>query len=171
MQTRRTFVFVLGAGLLGQSDAGAARENWLVNSAWVKALTQSEQMAILFMLRGEVNSHVRQKLLARARNNQTAFLFMLKLQATASLMLSDLATKNEGMRRFFIEYADRLRYLVNTGDLRNYVSDGDWANARMRLFFESLGEAQIAAVSTQYQRRLSDTGTALIAFASLRVAT
>ena len=147
----------------------ADTENWSVNSAWVKELTAREQAAILFMLRGEVNKHVTEKIAPGAQNDPKTFYWMLKFQATSSFMLSELATKNPDMRQFFVEYADRLKHVVNTGDLRNYMADGNWANDHMRRFFDALGEAHVQRVVMQHPTKLRSTGTALIAFAAIGV--
>jgi hypothetical protein len=76
---------------------------------------------------------------------------------------------NPDMRQYFVEYADRLKYVVNTGDLRNYMADGNWANDHMRRFFDVLGEPYVREVARKHPTKLKSTGTALIAFAAIRV--
>jgi hypothetical protein len=167
METRRRFLYGLIA-LTACAGSHADTENWAVNSAWVKELSSRDQAAVLFMLRGEVNRHVTDKIAPGAQNDPKIFYWMLKFQATASFMLSELATHNPDMRQFFVEYADRLQHVVNTGDLRNYMADGSWANDHMRRFFDALGEPYVREVGTRHPTKLKSTGTALIAFAALR---
>jgi hypothetical protein len=157
METRRRFLFGL-LPLLTTATAVADTEDWAVNSAWVKELASREQSAVLFMLRGGVNKHVTEKIAPGAQNDPLTFYWMLKFQATSSFMLSELATKNPDMRKFFVEYAGRLKYVVNTGDLRNYMADGNWANDHMQRFLSALGGSYIQEVVALHRTRLRSTG-------------
>jgi hypothetical protein len=168
METTRRFLYGLIA-LMACTGSHADTENWAVNSAWVKELPPRDQAAVLFMLRGEVNKHVTDKIAPGAQNDPKTFYWMLKIQATSSFMLSELAMNNPDMRQYFVEYADRLKYVVNTGDLRNYMADGNWANDHMRRFFDVLGEPYVREVARKHPTKLKSTGTALIAFAAIRV--
>lgn len=165
----RRFVLILGvSAALVPCRVFADQENWAVNSAWVKELTQREQAAVLYMLRGTINQHINERVLPSAMKSPQDWVWMLKLQATASFMQSELSTKNPDMRKFFLEYADRLKYTINTGDTKNYLADGEWANTVMRGYLSELGRGQLEAVTRQYAKRLKDTGTALIAFSIQR---
>lgn len=148
-------------------DARADRENWPVNSAWVKELQPKEQAAILFMLRGGFNKHVSEKIVPGAQTSAENLMFMLRMQASASYMLGEVATRNDDMRGFFVEYGERMKRTINAKDFGSYMADGEWANATMRRFADSIGMSYMARVAKQYERRLADTETALIAFAAI----
>jgi hypothetical protein len=165
---RRMVLRYAGAWFASCGTAFADRESWSVNSAWVKELSAPEQAAALFALRGALNQHVIRYVAPNAMNSPRDFVWMLKLQAAASLMLSELATRNGELRRFFAEYADRLTHVIRTGDLSNYQADGNWANGQMKRFLSKIGEATLSSVSDEYSRQLKATATALIAFASIR---
>lgn len=143
-------------------------ENWAVNSAWVKELTKEEQRIILILLRGEFNEHIRQKVMPKADGDKETFFWMLKQQAHASFMLSQLATQNKDLQTFFVQYADNLKAIINSRSLANYLSDGKRATTELTSLVSDINPRIANQVAIRYQSKLKDSGTALIAFSALR---
>ncbi|MDP9880284.1 hypothetical protein J2W25_004612 [Variovorax boronicumulans] len=138
------------------------RETWPVLSAWVKELKPEEQRAVLLLLYGEFNDHYIAKIAPANQNSVDGARWAIRMLGWSQFLLSELATKNEDMRIFFREDADRTRVLSFNWSSEKWLEDGRRSKVKLTEFARGVSSRVGDQVMRDHAVKLKRTATALI---------
>ena len=159
-----TFVSVALAGqmLAPLRSFAQDRETWSVNSAWVKELKSEEQRAALLILEGDFNEHFTTKIAPANQNSVDGARWAVRMFGWSRFLLSELATKNEDMRKFFKEDASRVRALSLKWNSQQWTEDGKNAQRQMTEWAKGINSRVGDQVMRDHAKKLKSTSTYLI---------
>jgi len=162
MNRRSILLWASTLSVLPLTSFAQDRETWSVHSAWVKELKPEEQRAVLLILEGDFNEHFTTKIAPANQNSVEGARWAVRMFGWSRFLLSELATKNDDMRKFFKEDADRVRALSLRWNSQQWTQDGKNAQRQMTEWAKSINTRVGDQVMKDHAKKLKSTSTYLI---------
>ena len=159
---RRALLTLAILTLMSTNIPARDRETWSVLSAWVKELKPEEQRAALLLLVGDFNKHYTTKLVPANQSSVENARWTIRVFGWSRFLLSELATKNEDMRRFFEDDANRARALSVNWNNQKWAEDGKNAQRQMNDWANTINPRVGDQVMKDHAMKLQKTSTGLI---------
>ena len=159
---RRAILTLVSLTLMSANISASDRETWSVLSAWVKELKPEEQRAALLLLVGEFNQHYTTKIVPANQSPVENARWAIRMFGWSRFLLSELATKNEDMRQFFKDDAERVRALSINWSSQKWTEDGKNAQRQMHNWASTINPRVGDQVMKDHAVKLQRTATGLI---------
>lgn len=159
---RRSVLALASLTFLSTNLWSGDRETWSVLSAWVKELKPEEQRVALLLLAGNFNQHYTTKIVPANQSSVENARWAIRMFGWSRFLLSELATKNEDMRRFFKDDADRARALSLNWSSQKWVEDGKNAQRQMNGWANAINHQVGEKFMKDHAEKLQRTSTGLI---------
>lgn len=159
---RRAVLTLASLALMSTNIPARDRETWSVLSAWVKELKPEEQRAALLLLVGDFNQHYTTKIVPANQSSVENARWAILMFGWSRFLLSELATKNEDMRRFFKDEADRTQALSVNWNSQKWAEYGKNAQRQMNDWASTIDPRVGDQVMKDHAVKLQKTSTGLI---------
>jgi hypothetical protein len=164
---RRSALACLCAALVGHmllplTTFAQDRETWSVHSAWVKELKPEEQRAVILLLEDDFTKHFNTKIAPANQKSVEEALWAIRMFGWSRFFLSELATKNEDMRKFFKDDADRVRTLTVKWSSQKWAEDGAKANRQISEWTRGINSRVGDQVMRDHAKKLKTTSDYLV---------
>lgn len=166
MKRRYAFTIVCAA-MSGQMLApllsfAEQRTTWTTYSAWVRELNAEEQRIVILFLENDFFNHFKTKIAPANQDTVAGAIWSIKMFGWSRFFLSELATKNDDMRRFFKQDADDVRALTTNWNAEKWAEEGKKTQRKISEWSKTVRQHVRDQVMNDYAKKLKSTSDYLI---------
>ena len=141
-------------------------ESWPVASAWISAVTPTEQIVVIFLLRSKLNNNLSQTVFERPGATADDHLWGLKSISAGNYILAKLATKSPALRKAIDSYVLTINRLIGGSISENeYTQQIQGPTKSFSTVLQSVNAFDATDAGNKYDARINETSKRLIAMA------